>query len=69
MIPIKEAIAKALETGISKYALAKKLGKQPIMIDNYLKDKVKSPQKDICQKIYTEYGLEVFPYTKEDLNE
>jgi len=68
MITVREALQSVLDSGVKKYGIAKTLGVQPIMIDNYLKGKVKSPGFATCKKIYDNYGIVTFPYYKEELD-
>ena len=67
MVQIREALQPLIDSGKTKYRVAKDLDIQPIMVDNYLKGKVKSPQFKVCKKIYDTYGVVTFPYTEEEL--
>lgn len=66
---ISEALRPVVESGTSKYSIARLLGVQPIMIDNYLQDKIKSPKFSVCRAIYINYGVVVFPYNEEELQQ
>jgi len=67
MTKISKALKPIIDSGTSKYKLAKILGVSPIMVNNYLKDKVLSPKFEVCKSIYDRYNVVVFPYTEEEL--
>jgi predicted transcriptional regulator len=64
---IREAIIPLIEKGMSKYAIAKDLNVQPIMIDHYLTKDVISPKWRICKAMYDKYGVVIEPYNKDEL--
>ena len=65
---IKDNILTILEEQeITKYRLAKEIETQPIMVDNWFKGKVRSPQFKVCKNIYDKYGLVTFPFTQTEL--
>jgi predicted transcriptional regulator len=65
---IKEAIKKIqVELNLTKYAVAKKLDVQPIMIDNYLSKTKTYPQWRVCKAMYENFNLVIEPYTEDEL--
>lgn len=75
MVLIKDAMLQILDDGkkntpiLTKYAISKRIGVRPIMIDRYLDGSVRSPQKRICVSVFKEYGIVLSPYSKEELIE
>lgn len=45
------------ETGFSNYRIAKLLGVQQIMINRYLNGEVKSPNANMCYRIYKTFDI------------
>jgi hypothetical protein len=67
---ISDAVTKILtELKISKYAISKKLGVQPIMIDHYLVKTKTYPQWRVCKAMYDNFNLVIEPYTEHELKE
>jgi len=69
MVLIKDYVEVQLESGLSKYRVAKNLGVQPIMIDHYLTKKVRTPSFRVCKTIYDTSGVVIFPYSEEELEQ
>lgn len=66
---IKEAIDIMLPNAENKAQLARDIGVEPIMINNYLKGKTRNPQKRVCVEIYKKHNLVVMPYSEDELRE
>lgn len=66
---IQEAVNEMLECVDNKAALARDIGVEPIMINNYLKGKTRNPQKRVCVEIYKKHNLVVMPYSEDELRE
>lgn len=66
---IQEAINEILPSVENKAALARDIGIEPIMINNYLSGKTRNPQKRVCVEIYRKHSLIVMPYNEDELKE
>lgn len=68
MLKIDKALTQIiLDTQVSKYRLSKQCGVSQTMIDKYLEGDVVSPKFKVCKALYTNYGVVVFPYKEEEL--
>lgn len=65
---IKTVLKNQLDFGFSKYAIAKKLGVQPIMIDYYLTKPKVWPEWRVCKAVYDNFNMVISPYKEEELN-
>jgi len=59
MTTIKEVLEDIISTGVSKYRLAKNLGVEPIMIDRWIHQKVKTMRMDCAMKLHDIYGKDI----------
>jgi len=59
MTTIKEVLEDIISTGVTKYRLAKNLGVEPIMIDRWINQKVKTMRTDCAMKLHDIYGKDI----------
>jgi len=59
MTTIKEVLEDIISTGVTKYRLAKNLGVEPIMIDRWINQKVKTMRMDCAIKLQDQYDKKI----------